>query len=216
MDAGPNILIMTPVTAEKDAVCLGLQNNPRFHVTEAGVGPAEAAVRTTLALTRGSYELVICMGIAGGFEGRAAVGSLVIADAIIAADLGAETQDGFSSLDTLGFGTSTIAANVQAAAIAAALAQAGLAAALAPILTLSTVTGTAATAQVLSERFPRAAAEAMEGFGVASAAQSFGIPVLEIRAISNAVGPRDRSAWRIGEALQALEAAGSTLLEVLV
>ncbi|SFE76776.1 futalosine hydrolase [Paenibacillus algorifonticola] len=216
MDAGPNILIMTPVTAEMDAVCRGLQNNPRFHVTEAGVGPAEAAVRTTLALTRGSFDLVICMGIAGGFPGRAAVGSLVVADAIVAADLGAETPDGFSSLDTLGFGSSTIEASGQASALATALAQAGLAAALAPILTLSTVTGTAATAQALSERFPRAAAEAMEGFGVATAAQSFGIPVLEIRAISNAIGPRDRSAWRIGEALQALEAAGPTLLEVLV
>ncbi|MEC0208927.1 futalosine hydrolase, partial [Paenibacillus ehimensis] len=47
------------------------------------------------------------------------------------------------------------------------------------------------------------------------AARDRGLPVLELRAISNAVGPRDREAWRIKEALDALEAAGAILLEVL-
>jgi futalosine hydrolase len=54
----------------------------------------------------------------------------------------------------------------------------------------------------------------MEGFGVAAAAKEFGLPVLEIRAVSNAVGPRDKSAWRIKEALQSLEAASKVLTEV--
>ncbi|WP_442950188.1 phosphorylase family protein, partial [Paenibacillus sp. 1-18] len=58
-------------------------------------------------------------------------------------------------------------------------------------------------------------AEAMEGYGVAVAANKLGLPVMEIRTISNAVGPRDRAAWRIKEALQALEAAFSTLTEVI-
>ena len=44
----------------------------------------------------------------------------------------------------------------------------------------------------------------MEGFGVAEAAAAYGVPVVEIRAVTNAVGPRDRAAWRIGEALHAL------------
>lgn len=44
----------------------------------------------------------------------------------------------------------------------------------------------------------------MEGFGVAEAAAAHGIPVLELRAVSNPVGPRDRTAWRIGDALAAL------------
>ncbi|HZG76719.1 MAG TPA: futalosine hydrolase, partial [Paenibacillus sp.] len=41
------------------------------------------------------------------------------------------------------------------------------------------------------------------------------VPVLEIRAVSNAVGPRDRAAWRIGDALAALETASAILPEVL-
>ena len=43
----------------------------------------------------------------------------------------------------------------------------------------------------------------MEGFGVAEAAAAHGVPVLELRAVSNPVGPRDRAAWRIGDALAA-------------
>ncbi|MEC0173150.1 futalosine hydrolase, partial [Paenibacillus graminis] len=38
---------------------------------------------------------------------------------------------------------------------------------------------------------------------------------LELRAISNPVGPRDRAAWKINEALDALTAAAAILLEVL-
>ena len=55
----------------------------------------------------------------------------------------------------------------------------------------------------------------MEGYGVAVAAAMKQLPVLEIRTISNAVGPRDREAWRIREALEALEAASRALLEVI-
>lgn len=88
--------------------------------------------------------------------------------------------------------------------IAAALDTGGLPHTVAPVLTVSTVTGTAGRAAELAGRHPGAAAEAMEGFGVAEAAAAYGVPVVEIRAVSNAVGPRDRAAWRIGEALGAL------------
>ncbi len=47
----------------------------------------------------------------------------------------------------------------------------------------------------------------MEGFGVAEAAAAHGVPALELRAVSNPVGPRDRAAWRIGEALDVLARA---------
>src|SRR2546425_1037596 len=62
------------------------------------------------------------------------------------------------------------------------------------ILTVSTATGTRATADELAGRFPEALAEGMEGFGVATAARALGLPFAEVRAISNLVRPRDRSA----------------------
>nr|WSY53977.1 futalosine hydrolase [Streptomyces sp. NBC_00886] len=196
------ILVATAVPAERDAVARAFTDSTGFtcDVIAAGVGPAAAAASTATALAGTPYDLVVSAGIGGGFQPEAPVASLVIADEITAADLGAETPDGFLPVTELGFGTVTHrppSALVRDLA-AATGARAGA------VLTVSTVTGTAARATELRARHPRALAEAMEGFGVAEAAAAHGVPVLELRAISNPVGPRDRAAWRIGDALAAL------------
>lgn len=210
------VLVITAVSAEREAVLRGLRHNPRFVVLEGGAGPVASAVNTARAVAAAEYGLVVNAGIGGGFLGQADVGTLVVATEIVAADLGAETPTGFCSLEELGFGTSRIpidlhlvkqvTRHLQAEKIPV---QAG------PVLTVSTVTGTAARGLELATRIPGAASEAMEGYGVGFAAWSLGLPVLEIRAISNLVGPRDRSAWRIPEALALLEAASSVLGRIL-
>ncbi len=163
-----------------------------------------------------AYTLVVSAGIGGGFPGVADVGSLVVADAMVAADLGSQAPDGFLSVDELGFGSSRVAADAAfAVRLRDALKRAGHAVSGGTAVTVSTATGTAETAAELLRRVPDAAAEGMEGFGVATAAQQFGVPALELRGISNAVGPRDRDAWRIKDALIALQAASSILREVL-
>ncbi len=160
------------------------------------------------------YTLVVSAGIGGGFAPAAPVGSLAVASAIVAADLGAQTADGFVPVAELGFGTSVhLPPAGLATAVVAALEPLG--ACLGPVLTVSTVTGSAERAAELAARHPGAVAEAMEGFGVAEAASAAGVPVLEVRAVSNAVGPRDRSAWRIGDALTALTRAFELLPDVL-
>jgi futalosine hydrolase len=216
------ILIVTAVEAEREAVKRGLGDDGRFVVITGGVGAAMAAASTASSIARAAmqageaYELVISAGIGGGFADRAAVGSLVVADQIIAADLGAETLDGFRSVDELGFGISRVNVHTDLAwRYRDALIQGGLTTVLGPVLTVTTVTGTAETAQGLRARIPGAAAEAMEGFGVAAAAGLLSLPVLELRAISNEVGPRDREAWRIGDALSALTSACRILREVI-
>lgn len=187
-------------------------------VLAAGVGPAAAASGTATALTAAStagepYDLVVSAGIGGGFGGSAGalVGGTAVATAIVAADLGAQSADGFVSVTELGFG---VAVHLPPEELPRAVARATGAVA-GPVLTVSTVTGTAARAEELTARHAGAVAEAMEGFGVAEAATAHGVPVLEIRAVSNAVGPRDRAAWRIPEALGALTAAWRKTVPVL-
>ena len=197
--SSPRVLVATAVPAERDAVARALTGD-RISVIAVGVGPAAAAAATATALARTPYDLVVSAGIAGGFQPEAPVGSLVVADEITVADLGAETPDGFLPVTELGFGTVT---HRPPAALVRALATA-TGARPGTVLTVSTVTGTAARAAELRARHPRALAEAMEGFGVAEAAVAHGVPVLELRAVSNPVGPRDRAAWRIGDALAAL------------
>lgn len=196
----------------------------RVDVLVGGVGPAAVAAATGTALayaaladtaepcgTAGSYGaespygLVVSAGIAGGFQPLAPLGCVVVSSAVVAADLGAQTPDGYLTVDELGFGRSVHPVpEALTGRIAAALDAAGRPCTVAPVLTVSTVTGSADRAAELAGRHPGAAAEAMEGFGVAEAAAAYGVPVVEIRAVSNAVGPRDRAAWRIGDALDAL------------
>ncbi|MFF8727973.1 futalosine hydrolase [Streptomyces sp. NPDC015171] len=220
MTTSAPVLVATAVPVERDAVAralpgpaedvplpgAALSRTPSgWDLLAAGVGPALAAASTASALTAAAlagrpYGLVVCAGIGGGFAPDAPVGSLVVADAVTAADLGAETADGFLAVTELGFGTVTHRPPESLVRVVseATGARTGT------ILTVSTVTGTAGRAAALRARHPGALAEGMEGFGVAEAAAAHGVPVLEIRAVSNPVGPRDRAAWRIGDALAAL------------
>ncbi|MER7110276.1 futalosine hydrolase [Streptomyces sp. NPDC000229] len=176
-------------------------------VVAGGVGPAAAAVAATSALAAApyAYDLVVSTGIGGGFPPHAPLGAVVVSDAIVAADLGADTPEGYVAVEELGFGRSVhLPPPGLTGRIAEALHEGGQRHVVAPVLTASTVTGTAARTAELIARHPRAGAEAMEGFGVAEAATAHGVPVVELRAVSNTVGPRDRAAWRIGEALESL------------
>jgi futalosine hydrolase len=72
------------------------------------------------------------------------------------------------------------------------------------------VTGCAASAskeeaETRRQRFPAAAAEDMEGFGVAMACALTSTPLAIVRGISNRVGDRDKQNWQIQEALQAAD-----------
>ncbi|MFD5198563.1 futalosine hydrolase [Streptomyces sp. NPDC058375] len=220
------VLVVTAVPVERDAVTRAfggasesvalpggeLHRRGAFDVLAGGAGPAAAAAATAFALASGTsapepYGLVVSAGIGGAFTPLTPLGSLVVASDIVAADLGADTPEGFLPVTALGFGRDRFTpppALVREVA-AATGATAG------PVLTVSTVTGTAERAGGLLAAHPGALAEAMEGFGVAEAAARADVPVLELRAVSNAVGPRDRDAWRIGDALAALtDAFGKT------
>lgn len=225
------VLVVTAVPVEQDAVTRAFGGAPEivalpggelhragaFDVLAGGAGPAAAAAATAFALASASapastpYGLVVSAGIGGAFTPLTPLGSLVVASDIVAADLGADTPDGFLPVTALGFGRDrftappTLVREVAAAAGAAA----------GPVLTVSTVTGTAERAGDLLAAHPGALAEAMEGFGVAEAAARADVPVLELRAVSNAVGPRDRDAWRIGDALAALRDAFGKIAPVL-
>jgi futalosine hydrolase len=207
-----DLLIVTAVAAEADAVLAGL-NGAEVTVEPIGVGVAAAAAGTarllTLAEAAGTpYRAVLSAGVAGGFPGHAEMGATVIGARTIAADLGAETPDGFLGIEELGLGTATVEADAE---LLRALASALPGSVLADILTVATVTGTATTAARLMARYPAAAAEAMEGYGVAVAAAAAGLPFAELRTISNPIGPRDRGSWRVAPALAALTNAAALI-----
>ncbi|MFF3853749.1 futalosine hydrolase [Micromonospora sp. NPDC002575] len=231
------LLVVTAVPAEAEAIRAGLPASPPtaappaaspavaevtvvpVTVVPVGVGPAVAGAATArlLALAEAAgrpYAAVVSAGIAGGFVGRAAVGATVLASRSVAADLGAESPAGFIPVDQLGMPPELLGGGTAVAAdpgLLAALRAALPAATVGAVLTVSTVTGTAASTAALADRHPDAVAEAMEGYGVAVAAAQAGLPFAELRTVSNPIGPRDRGAWRMREAFAALTAAAAAL-----
>ncbi len=174
-------------------------------ILETGVGPVEAAIATATELAKRPYAAVINVGIGGAFRGRAKVGEtvLVVADAL--ADLGLE---GGAPLTLPG--GATLAEREEA--------DPGLVRRLADLdllrgkgVTVSSVTTTEATARRLRERYD-ADVESMEGFSVLRAAAVARVPALQIRGVSNYVGPRADGEW---DFLAGSQAATGTLECVL-
>jgi futalosine hydrolase len=201
------ILIVTAVEAEAEAVRRGLPEAPHgVTVLAGGVGSALAAAATSRALALDSgYDAVLSLGIGGAFPGKAELGALLLARRVVAADLGADSPAGFLSVDELGFGSASLDGGRVP----------GLDAVVGTILTVQTGTGTDERAAELMRRHPAAVGEAMEGYGVAAAAELAELPFAEVRAVSNLVGKRDRDAWRLDLAFAALTAAATPIAEGL-
>ena len=177
-------------------------------VVVSGIGPAAAEAATATALAAGGYDAVLSIGICGAFRGTAALGDTVVATELVAADLGADSPGGFLGTAELGWQDDTVP--VDPALRDAVLARLGEVVT-GPLLTVSTVTGTRARADLLAQRHG-AVAEAMEGWGVLVAAQLHGLPVGEVRTVSNVVEDRDTATWDVALALGALTAVGGALV----
>ncbi|MBB6099793.1 futalosine hydrolase [Deinobacterium chartae] len=187
-----------------------------LEVKVSGVGAVNAALATAELIREARPELVINVGIGGAYPGSGLqTGAAALSSEFVYAGLGARDGAQFLDLETLGFPVlpgwyNRLPAWERAAALAARL---GLPCG--PFLTLETVTGSLEAARELEARYPGALIEGMEGAGVAHAALRAGVPALELRGVSNPVGPRDRTSWRIGPALEAARAALEGLLLAL-
>jgi nucleoside phosphorylase len=153
-----------------------------------GVGPVEAAHTTARALSRGAPEALLHVGLAGAR--RLPPGTLVLGAEAVYCDLVDATRS-FPRIERAAPDTALLDRARRALPAATVV----------PIGTSARVGGGARCADV----------EAMEGFAVLRAAAVAGVPALELRAVSNAYDD-DRVDWRVEEALQALAAAVTTLL----
>jgi len=81
-----------------------------------------------------------------------------------------------------------------------------------PFVTVSTVTGSPSTGEDYRRHYG-AVVENMEGFAAARMCQRYAVPLLEVRAISNMVGVRDRSTWNLDLAFKRAQEAVLTLFQ---
>lgn len=169
-----------------DRELAGFAPRPGVETLVTGVGPVEAAGAVARALARGAYDLVVGAGIAGAFDGAAAVGEGV---ALAEDALELSLEDGRAI--ALPDGARVVDRVRSDGTLLAALRARGV-----PVLrgiTVARVTATEATAARLAQL--GAQVETMEGFAVLRAAERAGVAAIGVRGISNRAGARERSGW---------------------
>ena len=193
-------LIVTAVDAEAEA----LASIPDSVVVAGGIGRTNAAAATTEAvLTRGPFDLVISAGIAGMLPGvELELGDILVAEACVYAEEGLLTQDAFLDIQAMGFSLGDFDGNA-VPIDPDLLDRLPEAIRIGRIATVATCSGSDLQADLVARR-TSAVAEAMEGAAVVHAARRLGVPAIEVRAISNTTGDRDRQHWDIKSALASL------------
>lgn len=182
-----------------------------LRIVTLGVGKTAAAMHLT-ALLRSAPEAraVLLYGVAGAFpdrhrSGPAPVrrGGLCIVGSERFGDEGVETPAGFQDLQALKLGDcGPFPASPRLAQQASAL----LGVPVVRGVTVSTCSGTENASARMHKR-SSADVETMEGAAVAYVCRQFELPLLQVRAISNWTGDRERGDWNLGAAVDAVQQA---------
>lgn len=218
--AGSPTLVLVPTAVERRRI----EDHGGFEVGTAlvqlcGFGPIAAAARTAELLERLKPSRVLLVGICGTFDAeRLPVGSAVEFDAVAVEGIGAGEGAGLVGPTAMGFpqwpGDEQGGRNVRPEPIHDRIVLSSAASSADPralrdparsalLLTTCAASASAEQAALRRSRFPEALAEDMEGFSVAFACALAGVPVTIVRGVSNVVGDRDPSHWRIPAALAA-------------
>jgi futalosine hydrolase len=172
-------------------------------IIRTGVGPVNAAHAVTLFLAQADASAIVVCGVGGAYPSSGLeVGDVVCAASECYGDLGASSPSGFLDMKTLGFPVVEAPTPLfndlpmQVFPIQRRV----------PFVTVSTCTGTEGAARDIEQR-TAGAVESMEGAAIAHVAHLHGVPVGEVRGISNLVTNRDTKTWRLKEAAAAAQEA---------
>lgn len=184
-----------------------------FLYLETGIGKVNAALTLAAWAGQNPVEKALLFGIAGAYPGTGlAPGAVVLVGEEVEADLGLK-----AGLEPLGFPALQVGERRYYNRFPL---DPGFTQELAQALGLKVVVGL--TRDLVSEGPEEAEAlarqwgaqvESMEGAAFARACLALGVRGAELRAISNPAGVRDKRAWRVREAVEALEEALGRILK---
>lgn len=226
------LLIVVAAPVEAEAVLRGLGDygggrggglwklieTERHDVVVSGVGKANAAGATGRMVDEGRHAGVLSLGIGGSLVEGVVIGSVVLGTESVFADEGMESEEGFTDLESMGFGPgmgledSRVIGKGVRCDLSLDLVGSEVDLERGVIATVSTCSGTDGRAAVIRGR-TGAICEAMEGAAVGLAARrcSSRVGFGEVRVISNTTGDRGRQVWDLRGALGVLERVASVL-----
>lgn len=167
-----------------------------FDLLITGVGMTATAYALGKYLSA-NYKLVLNLGIAGAFNHKTPLASLVNVVSDEFAELGAENGDSFISIDELGFGKAKYIArnNLLNSEVEQLVKVHGI--------TVNRVHGNSNNIARIVQQF-NPDIESMEGAAVLYCCEKETIPCLQVRSISNYVEQRNKGNWQIGSAIKNL------------
>lgn len=188
-----------------------LRAHPRHQVEllTTGVGMVATAARCARALAAGTVDCALNLGICGSFDPALPPGTVVHVVRDRLAELGVEDGETFRTLAEIGLADESLVVNHAPPAsvrLAALPAVSGI--------TVNTVHGHPATINAVVRRW-QPQVETMEGAAFMYACALSGVPYAQVRAVSNVVERRNRAAWRVKEAIDALGDEALALLDSL-
>ncbi len=205
---------------------LGSLHGQRIALLHTGVGKSNAAAAATALLEHYRPAALILTGCAGAYPGSGlGVGDLALATEEIFGDEGCATGDGFLDMADLGFPLTRVGNQAffnrfpldeplrlrVLPQVELAAQSAGRRLASGPFITVSSCSGTLREGRRLGERWG-GLCENMEGAAVAQTCALYGVPLLEVRGISNMVEDRDLSRWDLRGAAQLAQTAVEHIL----
>lgn len=197
------ILIVAATAAEIQPLTDHFKADKHFDVLITGVGMVATAFALGKHLAAKNYDLVINLGIAGSFDRSIALGEVVEITEDRLAELGAQDDETFIPIETMGFGESCF---FPAKAITT-LKQV-------KAITVNTVHGHGGSIEKIRRRL-QPQLESMEGAAFFYACKQAGVAGAQIRAVSNYVEKRNRDNWQIGLAIKNLNNFAIGFLETI-
>lgn len=239
-----SIAVLTATAGEQDllrehlydAVCVSRLGRPQCHgsigehsvaLVVTGMGGVNTAHGLTALLEARRPDLVLQLGVGGAYPGGGlGIGDLAVATEEIYGDVGVRTADGWQPADLIGIPLVEVAGvefynrfelDAELAGRARQLLTVGAEGSVAagPFVTVQECTGTQALAEERGRLFPGALCENMEGAAAAHICRLYGVPLLEVRGISNLVEERRRQSWDLpGAATRAQQGCLRLLAEL--
>lgn len=185
--------------AERD--CLIGKN--KFEVLITGIGSMSTSYWLTKTIEKHRPDMMIQAGVAGSFSNSYPPGSLVLVNEEVTGDLGVEENNEFKDVFDMGLPqisgpyTGKNLVNTQEEL----LQRYNLP--LVKAVTINEITTRAARIQQLQQKY-QPVVESMEGAAFHYIALVEKIPYIQLRAVSNMVGERDKLKWKMKEAIDAL------------
>ena len=169
----------------------------KFDIFISGIGSAFTIFNLTQLLQNKTYSEVINVGIAGTYNKNINLGELVLVEQDLFADLGIDDNGIFKTLEeeNLSNQENLFYSSKNILELPYQKVKS---------ITVNTASGSKERIKLWEQKF-NPDIETMEGAAVYFVCNKMNIPVIQIRAISNYVEPRDKSNWEINEALLALD-----------